>query len=141
MLRAVLDANVFLSALMKPGGPPGRVLAAWARPDAFTLVTSPAIAAELSAALLKPKVLPRTGLRSSEVTTWVQAVLLGAEVVSPEERVRAVAADPDDDKYLEAAHAGRAGMIVTGDRHLLDLGRHEGIVILTPVEFLRILKR
>lgn len=140
-MRVVLDANVFLSALIKPSGPPGLVLAAWAESDAFTLVISAAIAEELQASMLKPKVTSRTGMTSAEVATWIQAVLLRADLVTPEDRIRAVEADPDDDKYLEAAHAGRVAIVVSGDRHLLDLGRHGETVILTPAEFLTILKK
>jgi len=44
--------------------------------------------------------------------------------------LRAVAADPDDDKVVECAVAAGATHIVTGDRrHLLPLGEHQGILI------------
>ena len=50
--------------------------------------------------------------------------------------VRAVKDDPDDDKYLAAALIGRAGFVVSGDHHLLDLGEYQGVTILTPRRFL-----
>jgi hypothetical protein len=45
--------------------------------------------------------------------------------------------DPRDDKFLEVAVHGRADVIVTGDRDLLDLNPFRGIEILTPAEYLK----
>ncbi len=56
--------------------------------------------------------------------------------MEPPVHLRIIAADPDDDRVLEAAVAGEADFIVSGDRHLLDLGRYEGIEIVTPARFL-----
>ena len=59
-----------------------------------------------------------------------------AEVVVPTRAVRVVAADPDDDRVLEAAVEGRAHYIVSGDRHLLELKGFEGIRIVSVAQFL-----
>lgn len=53
---------------------------------------------------------------------------------------RVVEADPADDIDIAAAVEGLAEYIVTGDRHLLDLGEHEGIRLVTPRDFLDRLK-
>jgi uncharacterized protein len=56
--------------------------------------------------------------------------------------LRAVSADPDDDKVLECAEVGGATHIVTGDRrHLLPLGVFKGIAIVTPADFLAIVAK
>ena len=52
-------------------------------------------------------------------------------------RVNAVREGPDDNRILECALAADADVIVSGDRHLLKLGAHEGITILTPRDFLK----
>lgn len=52
-----------------------------------------------------------------------------------------VAADPEDDKYVGAAMEGRATHVVSGDRHLLDIGKYEGIRVLPPRAFLDVLER
>jgi predicted nucleic acid-binding protein len=44
--------------------------------------------------------------------------------------------DPTDDKFLEAAMNGRADVIVTGDKDLLDLNPFRGIAIVTPADYL-----
>jgi predicted nucleic acid-binding protein len=43
--------------------------------------------------------------------------------------------DPDDDKFLACALAGKAKVIVSGDRHLLALSGYRGITIIRPAEF------
>jgi predicted nucleic acid-binding protein len=45
--------------------------------------------------------------------------------------------DPHDDKVLEAAVSGRADVLITGDKDLLELNPFRGIAILGPVNFLR----
>jgi uncharacterized protein len=50
-----------------------------------------------------------------------------------------VAQDDDDSRILECAVAGRAGLIVSSDRHLRKLKSYEGIGIITPIDFRRIL--
>jgi putative PIN family toxin of toxin-antitoxin system len=47
----------------------------------------------------------------------------------------AVCEDPDDDKFIECAVAGRCDTIVSGDRHLLKLSGYEGIDVLSPRNF------
>jgi uncharacterized protein len=59
-----------------------------------------------------------------------------AEVVQPTRRLAAVSEDPDDDRILECAVAAGAHVLVSGDQHLLRLGKFEGIVIVTVAAFL-----
>lgn len=49
----------------------------------------------------------------------------------------ALTGDPDDDLILESAVTGKVDVLVTGDRrHLLPIGEHGGVRILTPQAFL-----
>ena len=58
-----------------------------------------------------------------------------SEFVDPQEDITAVEADPDDDKFLEAAVAGGVDYLVSGDGHLLDLDSFCGIDIVEPRMF------
>ena len=60
-----------------------------------------------------------------------------AEVVEPAETPRIVPDDPDDDKLLAAARAGRADAVVTNDRHLLRLDPCGPVRIVRPAVFVR----
>lgn len=57
-------------------------------------------------------------------------------VVEPRERVNVIRQDPSDNKFLEAAVSGHAGAVVSGDKHLLQIGVFRGISILSPSAFL-----
>ena len=141
MIRAVLDANVVVSALIRPEGPAGRLLDRVARGAGVHAVVSAAILDEYRRALAYPKVGRCLALPAAEVSVWVDALALVADVVSGERSVKVVAADPDDDKYLAAALEGRAPFVVSGDRHLLDIGTYESVRVVTPRQFLDMLDR
>ncbi|MGQ0676149.1 MAG: putative toxin-antitoxin system toxin component, PIN family [Rhodospirillales bacterium] len=139
MLRAVLDANVYVSAALNPEGPPGRVIGRFLRGQAFELIVSPAIAAEVLRALAYPK-LGRLLRRGGDPLLWFEDIVVLARLVPGEIELAGVCEDPDDDKYLAAAIEGRAAFVVTGDRKLLAVGRHEGVLILPPRAFLAVLE-
>jgi putative PIN family toxin of toxin-antitoxin system len=58
MIRAVLDANVFVSGILSPAGTPGKLIAAWRR-NQFFLITSAAILAEIARVLRYPRIARR----------------------------------------------------------------------------------
>ena len=130
--RVVLDTNILVSGLL--GGTTTEVIRRW-RVGAFDLILSEEIIAEYTAVLIRPKFgLPR----------WVIQELLGyirekAEWVVPSGEIAAVARDPSDNMFLEAAVAGQADWIVSGDNDLLDIGEFEGIPIIPPLELLSLL--
>jgi uncharacterized protein len=135
VLRAVLDANVYVSAAIRPEGPPGRIIERFLREATFQIVLSSAIAEEVLRALAYPKV--RKVIRGHlEPELWFEDLLVLACLVSDTRRALGVCADPDDDKYISAALEGRAAFLVTGDRQLLALREHEGICIVDPRAFL-----
>lgn len=139
-MRVVLDANVFVSALIRPEGPPGRILVRLFREGAFELVASLPTLNELRRTLRYPKVRKALLLADEELDIWVDALRAIALVVEGRVSRHVVQADPADDIYIAAAAEGLADYIVSGDRHLLDLGEHEGIRIVTPREFLDFLE-
>ena len=138
VLRAVLEANVFVSAAIHPGGPPGRIIARFLGPDGFTLVLSEAIVEEVLRALEFPKV-RRYVRRDLDPALWFEDLVVLAELVPGTVQVSGVSKDPGDDKYLAAAVEGRASFVVTGDPHLLTAGEYEGIRLVNPRAFLDLL--
>ena len=57
------------------------------------------------------------------------------EIIDVLQSIRA-SRDPKDDEFLEAAVNGRAEVIVTGDKDLLDLNSFRGVAIMTPAAYL-----
>ena len=70
-----------------------------------------------------------------DVQQEVETIRYFAEFVEPDHDIPAVEADPDEDKFLEAAVAGNVDYIVSGDRHLLDLNSFRDIDIVGPRTF------
>jgi len=60
-------------------------------------------------------------------------------LVTVKQSFEAVPEDPDDNIILSTAHEGRVSYIVSGDRHLLNLKRFDGIRIITVDEMLQIM--
>jgi putative PIN family toxin of toxin-antitoxin system len=140
VLRAVLDANVFVSAAVRPVGTPGRLLRGFLTGEwPFELVTSPEIVDEVRRALAYPRVRKLvTGDLDPE--TWFLDLVSLSDVVDDTGRSAGISSDPDDDRYVAAAVEGRAQFIVTGDHDLLVIGEHEGIRVVSPRSFLDLLE-
>ena len=68
--------------------------------------------------------------------TVVNELLAVSELVRPKTKVKVIKADPADNRILECALESRVACIVTGDRHLLELGQFESIPILDVATFL-----
>lgn len=134
MLRAVLDTNVYVSAYVRPEGPPGQIVERFLRHAAFEVVLSAEIVDEVLRALAYPKVRKRAHTRV-DPALWFEDIVMLAQFVSGHYKVPATSRDPDDDKYLAAAIEGRATFVVSGDPDLLDLEEHEGVRVVGPRAF------
>jgi putative PIN family toxin of toxin-antitoxin system len=137
VIRAVVDANVYVSAAVRPEGPPGQIIDRFLRGGAFEIVMSQAIVDEVLRALSYPKVRKyiRPGL---DPELWFEDIVVLSLLVAGEREFDRASKD-DDDKYIAAAIEGRAGFVVAGDSDLLDLKQYDGIRIVTPRAFLDLL--
>ncbi len=129
--RAVFDTNVLISALLFTTSRPARALEL-----AITggqLVGTSATLRELVATFLSPKFDGYVSRQHRDALLLRLSPLI--EIVQVAEAVEA-SRDPNDDKFLEAAVNGKAGVIVSGDRDLLELHPFRGIAILSPTVYL-----
>jgi putative PIN family toxin of toxin-antitoxin system len=129
-VRAILDPNVIILALLSRDGPPAKVLRAWLEGH-FELIVSPLLLQELERALAYPKLAQRITNKSAELLDWLQREALVVE--DAEEPPGSRSEDPGDDYLLALAETERA-VLVSGDRHLLALTSE--LPVLTPREFL-----
>jgi hypothetical protein len=132
-MRVVVDTNVFVSSFLSPGGTPRKIIDLWKRGNAI-LCLSPAIIEEYVL------VLGRLGLEGEpEMDELLELFKKKANILftAPAGVLNVVEADPDDDKFIECALHAKAEFVISGDRHLLDVGNYEGIRIVTPAEFLQ----
>ena len=130
-MRAVLDANVLISAALSARGAPGLLLAEWRR-GAFDLVVSPMLLAEVRRALGYPKLARRVSTEDADAyVTWLGRMALVAPDPADPPPVRSE--DPNDD-YLVVLAAAERAVIVSGDAHLAALACR--IPVRSPAEFL-----
>lgn len=137
-MRLVLDTNVVASAVLW-GGVPRQLLQA-GREKRVSLFASIRLLAELTDILVRPKFEKKLAASGLTIEQIVDRYAELAAVVQPAAIAPTVLDDPDDDQVLACAVAARADLIVSGDRrHLLPLGRFEGMPIVSPAEALRII--
>lgn len=134
MPNAVADANTIVSSFIAGNQPTTSATALRALRQSHILVVSQPTLAEWRAVLLRPK-FHRHGATPASVEGFIRRLLLGSCMVAPQERVTDCR-DPKDAIYLEAARAGGAELILSGDADLLALHPWRGIRILRPAAFL-----
>jgi uncharacterized protein len=133
-MRAVLDVNIIVSALLSRNGSPALVIRAW-QEGRFELIVSPLLLAELERALAYPKL--RRRLAADEAAAILEWLRTAATIsLSPDGPPPMKSADPGDDYLLALAAAERA-MLVSGDDHLLSLA--DRAPVCAPARFLELL--
>jgi len=130
--RVVLDTNVLISALLF-GGPPGRLVSLWQQGKITLLVSS-----EVLKEYLRVLSYQKFRLTKREIKSLIEVeVMPFAEPVNVRTKLRVVEKDHSDNKFLELAVDGKAVAVVSSNKHLLEIVRHEGIEIISVVEFLK----
>ena len=131
-MRAVVDTNVLLSGLFWRGRP--HALMERVRAGRLTLISSPALLAELAEVMNRPKfqvILARSETDPEQTLGELRRL---AEIIHPPPLPSPVSRDSSDDAVLALATASQADLIITGDTDLLTLGSHAGIPIIDPAE-------
>jgi uncharacterized protein len=128
-VRVVLDTNVLISGIFFKG-PPYRILKAW-RANEIDLIVSREILEEYrrTAEILADR-FPPVDLQAILLLIEKEAKFCDAPALP-----NPVCVDPDDDKFIACALSSGAGMIVSGDKHLLKVSGFQGIRVIRPREF------
>ena len=127
MHTVVFDINILVSALIADGKP--RQL--WFRVvrKELNLVLSSKLRSEFLAVISRKKF--QHYLTDKDMIDFIMILDNISRFVRPARGVKAIEEDPDDNLILATAIGGRADYIVSGDRHMLDLGEFSGIKIVT----------
>jgi putative PIN family toxin of toxin-antitoxin system len=130
-VKVVFDTNIWISIFMEK-----KLRDQFLRTKQnFTVYVSDDITLEISKVLQYPKVstvIRKTGLNEKDL---LRILKVNSIKVKPEVKLHAVNQDVKDNKILECALAANADVIVTGDKHLLSMGKFKRTKILTPREF------
>lgn len=140
MLRAVLDTNIFVSGVLTRQGRAAQLLDAW-RNLQFLLVISEEVIAEIEAVLKRPHLQEKYALSPNDIERLILLLRQDALVIPLlTDTSGAIPDDPADEKFLACAVDGLSDYLVSGDRHLLDLGKYQDIPIVTLSQFLDVLQ-
>ena len=130
-VKVVFDTNVWISIFMEK-----RLRDEFSqRNQDLTVYVSEEIGFEISKVLQYPQVtevLRRIGIREKDV---LRILDLNSKKVEPKLKLHVINNDAEDNKILECALAAGADFIVSGDKHLLNLGKFKKTKILTPKQF------
>ncbi|HEY6989566.1 MAG TPA: putative toxin-antitoxin system toxin component, PIN family [Bryobacteraceae bacterium] len=129
-MLVVLDSNIWVSAFQFLGKPHSIVQLAF--DGEIEVATSEHIIDETTRILSK-----KFDWSEEQVSGARGTMRMKAQIVTPTEIINAVTEDPDDNRILECAKAAGADTIITGDKHLLQLGSFQGIAMVTAAAFLR----
>ena len=128
-MKIVLDTNVFISGVFFTG-PPYEILKAW-RDGHLQLLLSEEILEEYH----RVGELLADGFPDVDIGPFLELLIINAELVTPQKLPNRVCDDPDDDKFIACALAGKSKIIVSGDKHLLRVRGFKGIKVTRPRKF------
>ena len=125
-MKVILDTNVFISGIFF-SGPPYRILQAW-RDGLIKLALTGKILEEYRrVAEQLHRQFPAINLQRI-----FELLIINAEIVPDQHLPVTICADPDDDKFIACALTARCKVIVSGDKHLLNIPTYRGIKVVTP---------
>lgn len=139
MLKAVLDTNVLISALLSSDGIPNQLLRQ--AKLTYQLFISREILEEVRDVLLKPKIQRKMSLTEDKILAFLSTIQRVAIVVENPPLLPIIEDDPDDDVILACSLEAKVDYLVSGDIHLKRIGSYKGISVVSPSEFFAIINR
>jgi len=134
-ISVILDTNIFISGIFWEGNLCSEIIDAW-RDERLILITSLELIKELVDTLQDFKI----EMPEDTIEAWRKSIMENAILVSPTEKLDIVKNDPQDNKFFEAAVAGKAQYLVSQDKkHILSIPEFRGVKTLSPEEFVKIL--
>ncbi len=128
-MKVVIDTNVFISGVFF-SGPPYQILKAWSDGKVQLVVSEKIFEEYVRVGEILSQKFPRI-----QLVPILELLTVGANFVIAEDLPEPVCADSDEDKILECALAGKAKILVSGDKHLLNVSGYRGLEIVTPRQF------
>jgi putative PIN family toxin of toxin-antitoxin system len=142
MLKAVLDTTVLVAAMLRPepGGVSAELLKLAAE-GRYEMFVSDDILEETAATLAtSERIRKRYKYSNEHIVAYCEELARLGTVVSDPSPLAGIVRDPNDDMIVACAVAANAEFLVSRDKDLLTLGSYEAIEVVTPEDFLRILR-
>jgi putative PIN family toxin of toxin-antitoxin system len=142
MLRVLLDANIYISYMLTPDSP-GTIqqLMSAALEGQYMLLLPRELLREMSEALSRKGTLSRRINPEDRQKLLSRFTEIAEKIDTIREAIPTVTRDRKDDYLLAYAVVAQADYLVTGDRDLLVLDHVGPVQILTPADFLAVLRQ
>ncbi len=137
-MKITVDTNVLISATFWYGD--SEKIIAKAENKEIELILSKDIIQEYTEVLQYPEIQDKIKDKHLNFRRPVENIIAIATIVQPSKKLNIVKDDPDDNIILECAKEGEVDYIISRDNHLLRLKEFEGIPIIKPEEFIKIIK-
>ncbi len=121
MKRVVLDTNETIAALFWKGYP--RIIYDFVREKKLVMLLSKDMENEFIRVLGYSKF----GLTSKEIPLFIRNLRVNAEFIETKSRIAVIKDDATDNIFIECAIDGNADYVISGDRHVLALGKYNNI--------------
>lgn len=138
MIRVVIDTSVLVRYLIKPSAATRDLIEVQWLEEKVQMVTAPELISELEGVLSRDYI--QQFVHAAEARALFDAIIIKAEMLPPLGQVPPFTRDPKDDKFLACALAGNAGYVITEDKDLLALQTLSGVCMVTPSQFMAVLK-
>lgn len=137
MIRAVVDTNVLISALIskKPAYP--LQVYHLIKSEDFLLITSPTILEELEDVISRKDLIKLHQRTPKQIQEILKEIVETSLIVPGLISVEVIKEDPDDNKFIAAAIEGQAEYIISGDKPLLNIKEYHGVKIISPADFIK----
>lgn len=136
-MKIVGDTNILVSAFIVKNGNPAKILR---QINGIELVTSEEILDETEEVLHRRHIQKKYKVTDEQIKEYIATLHQTCSLIKSINIVKVIKDDPDDDIILAIGKKAKANYIVSGDQHLAKLKVYEGIPILTPAQFLKIIK-
>ena len=134
-MKIVLDSNVFISGIFWKGFP--NEIIKLAEKGKLEVFTTNKILEELLGVLKREKFKYLFEEGKTNINEVFEKILELVKICEHIKGVRIIREDPSDDKFLACAISCQAFFIISGDKHLLKLKKYQGVLIISPREFLQ----
>ena len=138
MIKVTVDTNILVSGTFWTGDS-FRILDLIDK-KLITNVSSRKILDEYSKACLSDEIIDKIQRNNLSILKSIEKIVMNSVIVHPKSKFNVVKDDPADNKILETAFEGKVDYIITQDNHLLKLKEFRGIKIVTPKDFLELIK-
>ena len=129
-MKIILDTNILISGIFFDGNP-GKILEQW-RDGKLELILSEEIFKEYKDVCNRL----HDKFPGVDIDEILELVFLNAHFYQPVKVKTPITIDPDDDKFVKCALAGDVKVVVSGDKHLLDVNGYKGIEVISPSDFI-----